>query len=137
MPMRYVFALRFDNLLALDPIKLKKKKNLSKTLEKNEKTIEYKRSNFFYRVSLDRTSPLFVHFEEILFKCREINENNRNRILQSELEVLFTNFSDDPHNFILNCLDNIKFVENNFFSFGFSKFWKNYFKLLYKKNQIS
>jgi hypothetical protein len=124
----YVFALRFDNLLALDPIKLKEK--FIKALEKNEKTIEYKRSNFFYRVSLDRTSPLFVHFEEILFKCREINENNRNRILQSELEVLFTNFSDDPHNFILNCLDNIKFVENNFFSkFGFSKFWKIISKL--------
>jgi hypothetical protein len=119
----YIFALRFDNLLQLNPTELKEK--FIKALKKNEKLIEYKKNSFFFRVTVDRNNSLFNHFEEILLKCREINDKNKNRVLQTELEVIFDEFNNNPHNFIVSCLDSIKFIENDFFSkFSFSKFWK-------------
>lgn len=119
----YLFALRFDNLLHLNPDDLKGK--FLKSLERNSKKINYKKIHFFYRVSLERTNPLFPNFEQILLKCRQINADNKNRILQDELNALYQEFSDNSSNFILTCTDNILFVENTFFSkFEFLDFWR-------------
>lgn len=118
----YIFALRFDNLLEIDQNDLKEK--FIRALERHGKNISYKSSNFFYRVSVERANPLFANFEQILFKCHEINRFNKNKILQSELDELFLEFSSNPHDFIERCSDTVLFVENEFFSkFKFSKFW--------------
>ncbi len=118
----FLYAIRFNNLLNYNIDKLKR--DFLVALEKHKSNFDFKKSSFLYRNSIDRSSPHYDSFIEILQKCIEVNESNNKRIEKEQLTGLFNEFKNKPSEFILSCSDNALFIEKPFFAeFSFIAFW--------------